>query len=406
MVAIAQGKVILPQLCSGQTQGEKIRRIYFDHAATTPLDPLVLEEMRPYFLEKYGNASSLHTFGTEAHVAMEEARRRVAAIVKATPEELIFTGSGTESDNLAIQGIAAHHRDCHIVTSAIEHPAVMNTCKHLEMLGHEVTYVPVTSEGVVSPEQVSSAMREGTRLVTIMHSNNEIGTIQPIEEIGKIAREAGAIFHTDATQSAGKVELDVGRLGVDLLSMSAHKLYGPKGVGALYVRKGVKLQPLTHGGGHEKGLRPSTENIPGIVGFGKAAELAAQRMDTDVTRIRQMRDKITDGTLGSIKEAYLNGHHMLRLPNLANFRFKYIEGESLLLHLDMVGIAASTGSACSSKSLKASHVLLALGLEHQDVHGSLRVSLGRGNTDEDADVFLRELPPIVEKLRRMSPLWK
>jgi cysteine desulfurase len=281
---------------------------------------------------------------------------------------------------------------------------VLSTVKYLETLGHEATYLPVDSEGIVRLEDVEKAIRPNTKLISIMHANNEIGTIQPVEEIGKIAEERGVTFHTDAIQTASKVPLDVGKMGVGFLSISAHKIYGPKGVGMLYMRKGVKIQQLMFGGSHEKGLRPSTSNVPGIAGFGKAAELAVQRLDSDVPRVAKLRDRLIDGTLGSIKDTFLTGHRTKRLPNLASFRFRFIEGEGLLLHLDMAGIAASTGSACSSKSLKASHVLLALGLPQEEVHGSLRVSLGRGNTDADVDYYLKELPPIVEKLRKMSPL--
>jgi cysteine desulfurase len=383
-----------------------MRRTYLDHAATTPMDPLVLQEMMPYFIDKFGNSSSIHSYGQEAKDAIETARARVAKLIGASPEEIYFTSGGTEANNMAVLGTAhlKENRGCHIITSAIEHPAVLSTVKHLETLGFEATYIPVDSEGIIRLADVEKALRPNTKLITVMHANNEIGTVQPVEEIGKLANERGVAFHTDAIQTASKVPLDVRNLRADFLSISAHKIYGPKGVGMLYMRKGAKIQQLMFGGSHEKGLRPSTSNVPGIAGFGKAAELAAQRLEVDVPRIMRLRERIIDGTLGSIKETYLTGHRTKRLPNLASFRFRFIEGEGMLLHLDMAGIAASTGSACSSKSLKASHVLLALGLPQEEVHGSLRVSLGRGNTDEDADYFLMEMPPIVEKLRKMSPL--
>jgi cysteine desulfurase len=383
-----------------------MRRTYLDHAATTPTDPLVLQEMMPYFKEVFGNSSSIHSYGQEAKGALDVARGRVAKLVGASPDEIYFTSGGTESNNMAILGTAnlKENKGCHIITTAIEHPAVLSTVKYLETLGFEATYLPVDSDGLVSPGDVEKAVRPNTRLISVMHANNEIGTVQPIEQIGRLAKERGVAFHTDAIQTASKLPLDVGRMGVDFMSISAHKIYGPKGVGMLFMRKGARIQQLMFGGSHEKGLRPSTSNVPGIAGFGKAAELAVQRMDSDVPRITKMRDRVIDGTLSSIKDSFLTGHRTKRLPNMASFRFRFIEGESMLLHLDMAGIAASTGSACSSKSLKASHVLLALGLPQEEVHGSLRLSLGRGNTDEDVDHYLKEMPPIVEKLRKMSPL--
>ncbi|MEW5937395.1 MAG: cysteine desulfurase family protein [Candidatus Thermoplasmatota archaeon] len=381
-----------------------MRRIYFDHAATTPVDPLVVEEMLPYLTERYGNASSIHAMGQEARAAVEEARMKVAALVGAEPEEIIFTAGGTESDNLAIKGIAFKAGKGHIVTSTIEHPAVLNTCKYLETKGFEVTYVPVDRNGLISPADIAASLRRDTILITIIHSSNEIGTIQPIEEIGRIAAEGGVPLHTDAVQSAGKLPLDAKRMGASFVSITAHKLHGPKGVGALFVKKGMKLEPITHGGGHEHGLRSSTENTPGIVGFGKAAEIALQRMDTDIPGIQRLRDRMIDGVLSAIPHSYLNGHRVRRLPNNAHFRFSYIEGESLLLRLDSLGIEASTGSACSSKSLQPSHVLLAIGLAQEEVHGSLRCTLGRGNTGDEVDYFLEQLPGVVERLRNISPL--
>jgi len=380
-------------------------RVYLDHAATTPVDEKVLEEMLPYFTKKYGNASSLHSFGREARDAIERSRERVAQLIGAESEEIIFTAGGTESDNIAIKGIAFREGKGHIITSQIEHPAVMATCQHLEKKGFDVTYLPVDKYGMVSPEDVENAIRDDTILITIMHANNEIGTVEPIEEIAKIARENEIVFHTDAVQSVGKIPVNVKRIGMDMLSISAHKIYGPKGVGALYIKKGTKIEAIIHGGGHEKGLRPSTENVPGIVGLGKACELAEKRMEEDMKRMQRLRDKLIKGVL-EIEESYLNGHPEKRLPNNAHFRFAAVEGESLILSLDDKGIAGSTGSACSSKKLKPSHVLMAIGLNEVQAHGSLRLTLGRENTEEEIDYVIEVLPPILEKLRAMSPLWK
>ena len=380
-------------------------RVYLDHAATTPVDEKVLEEMLPYFTKKYGNASSLHSFGREARDAIERSRERVAELIGAESEEIIFTAGGTESDNIAIKGIAFREGKGHIITSQIEHPAVMATCQHLEKKGFDVTYTPVDKYGMVSPEDVENAIRDDTILITIMHANNEIGTVEPIEEIAKIARENEIVFHTDAVQSVGKIPVNVKRIGMDMLSISAHKIYGPKGVGALYIKKGTKIEAIIHGGGHEKGLRPSTENVPGIVGLGKACELAEKRMEEDMKRMQRLRDRLIKGVL-EIEESYLNGHPEKRLPNNAHFRFAAVEGESLILSLDDKGIAGSTGSACSSKKLKPSHVLMAIGLNEVQAHGSLRLTLGRENTEEEIDYVIEVLPPILEKLRAMSPLWK
>ncbi|MCD6147005.1 MAG: cysteine desulfurase NifS [Thermoplasmata archaeon] len=380
-------------------------RVYLDHAATTPVDEKVLEEMLPYFTKKYGNASSLHSFGREARDAIERSRERVAELIGAESEEIIFTAGGTESDNIAIKGIAFRKGKGHIITSQIEHPAVMATCQHLEKKGFDVTYLPVDKYGMVSPEDVENAIRDDTILITIMHANNEIGTVEPIEEIAKIARENEIVFHTDAVQSVGKIPVNVKRIGMDMLSISAHKIYGPKGVGALYIKKGTKIEAIIHGGGHEKGLRPSTENVPGIVGLGKACELAEKRMEEDMKRMQRLRDKLIKSVL-EIEESYLNGHPEKRLPNNAHFRFAAVEGESLILSLDDKGIAGSTGSACSSKKLKPSHVLMAIGLNEVQAHGSLRLTLGRENTEEEIDYVIEVLPPILEKLRAMSPLWK
>lgn len=380
-------------------------KIYLDNAATTPVDREVIEEMLPYFTQKYGNASSLHSFGREARDAIERSRERVAELIGAKSEEIIFTAGGTESDNIAIKGIAFRKGKGHIITSQIEHPAVMATCQHLERKGFDVTYLPVDRYGMVNPEDVENAIRDDTILLTIMHANNEIGTIEPIEQIARIAKERGIPFHTDAVQSVGKIPVDVSKLDVDMLSISSHKIYGPKGVGALFIKEGLSLEPVMHGGGHEKGLRPSTENVPGIVGLGKACELAESRMEEDMKNMIRLRNKLVEGVL-EIEESYLNGHPEKRLPNNAHFRFEAVEGESLLLSLDDKGIAGSTGSACSSKKLKPSHVLLAIGLNEVQAHGSLRLTLGRENTEEEIDYVIETLPEIVEKLRAMSPLWK
>ncbi len=379
-------------------------RVYLDHAATTPVDEEVLEAMQDFFSKKFGNASSLHSWGREAREALEESREKVAKLINADANEIIFTGSGTESDNLAIKGIAYKHGKGHIITSRIEHPAVLETCKYLEKKGFDVTYLPVDKYGLVDPEKVEEAIRDDTILITIMHANNEIGTIEPIEEIGKIAKKHAIPFHTDAVQSVGKIDVDVKKLNVDLLSMSSHKIYGPKGVGALFIKHGIKIEPILHGGGHEYGLRSSTENVAGIVGFAKACELAKKRLHEDAEKTRKLRDKIIKEVL-KIEESYLTGHPEKRLPNNASFYFKGIEGESLVLMLDAKGIATSTGSACSSKKLQASHVLLAIGVKPEDAHGSLRVTLGRENNEEEIDYFLEVLPQVVNELRKISPLW-
>ncbi|MFW6121356.1 MAG: cysteine desulfurase NifS [Petrotogales bacterium] len=388
-----------------------MKRIYMDHAATTPVDRKVVDAMYPYFTIFYGNASSLHSFGTEAHDALNNARHHVANILNAQNEEIIFTSSGTESDNIAIKGVAyknKHKRDTggpHIITSAVEHPAVLETCKHLEKQGFMVEYVPVDEYGVVKIDELEQLISDDTFLISIMYANNEIGTIEPIEEIGRIARENNIVFHTDAVQAVGKLFIDVNKLNIDLLSVSAHKMYGPKGVGALFIRKGIKIQPMVHGGGHERGLRSSTENIPGIVGLGKACELAQHRMGKDIRHIKKLRDKLIKEVL-EIEECYFNGHPEKRLVNNAHFHFTGIEGESLVLSLNDKGIAASTGSACSSKKLEPSHVLLAIGLDPEQAHGSLRLTLGRENTEEEVKYATEMLPGVVDRLREMSPLWE
>lgn len=387
---------------------EQQKRIYMDHAATTRVDPTVVDAMLPYFTQHFGNASSLHAFGREAYNAMETARSKVAKLIGAEKDEVIFTAGGTESDNMAVKGIAFRNRSKgkHIITTKIEHPAIMETCSYIETVGFRVTYLPVDSSGLTDLSELEKAVTKDTILITIQHANNEIGTIQNIEAIGKIAEEKNVRFHTDAVQSVGKIPVDVKKARVDLLSMASHKFHGPKGVGALYIRKGVVLDPLVHGGGQEKGLRSSTENIPGIVGMGKAAEIAGNQLVPDGQRVSAMRDKIICKVLEEIPLSYLNGHPTQRLPNNASFRFDGVEGESLALSLDNKGIAASTGSACSSKKLKPSHVLLAIGLNEVQAHGSLRLTLGRENTDEEVGYVLEVLPEVVSKMRAISPLWK
>ncbi len=383
------------------------KKIYFDHAATTPLDEEVLEAMRPYFSEKFGNASSLHKFGREAKEALEKSREKVARVINAAPEEIYFTSGGTESDNLAIKGVAFKNRKekNHLVTSKIEHHAVLHTCQHLEKNGFKVDYLPVDKEGVVRVSELEEKITPNTSLISVMHANNEIGTIQPLEEIGKIAHEKEIYFHTDAVQTIGKIPVDVNKLGVDLLTISAHKIYGPKGVGALYVRKGTKIETIAHGGGHEKGLRSGTENIPGVVGLGKAMELAEKGMEKGGSeKLEKMRDKIIKGVLGNTEKVRLNGHPKLRLPNNANFSFYGIEGEALVLKLDSYGIATSTGSACASASLEPSYVLIAIGLKPEDAHGSLRITLGKGNNLGEIDYFLEVLPKVIDELREISML--
>ena len=385
-----------------------MKRIYIDHSATTPVAPEVLEAMLPYFGDKFGNSSSLHSFGLEAKEALEESREKVAALLGAQPEEIIFTSGGTESDNLALKGIGYRSKEKgkgnHIITSSIEHPAILETCRKLETQGFDVTYLPVTKEGLVDPGTLESAIRKETALISVMHANNEIGTIQPLKEIGKIAAEKDVFFHTDAVQTAGKIPIDVNDMGLDLLSISAHKLYGPKGVGALYVRKGTRLDSIVQGGGHERGLRSGTENVAGIVGLARAADLASQEMASEAKRLTGLRDKLARMVLDSVKESWINGTMEKRLPGNLNFGFRYVEGESLLLFLDSMGIAVSTGSACSSKKLEPSHVLLSLGLKAEECHGSLRITMGRSNTEEDVDYVARSITEAVERFRSISAL--
>ena len=379
-------------------------KVYLDNSATTKTDPEVVEAMLPYFTDKYGNASSLHSFGREARKDLEKAREVIAKKINAEPEEIIFTSGGSESDNLAIKGIAYANKDKgnHIITSKIEHHAVLETCERLEKEGFNVTYVGVDKEGIIGLDELKKAITDKTILITIMHANNEIGTIQPIEEIGKIARENNIYFHSDAVQSLTKVPIDVKKSDIDLMSFSAHKIHGPKGIGALYVKKGTKIDKQIDGGSHEFKLRAGTENVSGAVGFAKAVEIAKEE---DIKYMSKLRDKLAKGLL-KIPDTIYNGSKIKRLCNNANIIFKFIEGESMLLHLDMEGIAVSTGSACSSQSLEPSHVLTAIGLHKAVAHGSIRFSLSKYNTEEEVDHVLENVPGIVKKLREISPLVK
>lgn len=386
-----------------------MRRIYMDHAATTPVDPRVVEEMLPYLTEKFGNPSSLHSFGREVKATMEEARAEVARLLGAAdPSEIVFTAGGSEADNLALKGVAYALREKgrHIITSSIEHHAVYDAVRHLEKEGFRATYLPVDADGLVDPEELRAAITGETILVSIMHANNEVGTIEPIAELAAVARERGVLFHTDAVQTVGSIPVDVRALGVDLLSLSAHKFYGPKGVGALYVRRGVRMVPLIHGGGQERKRRAGTENTAGIVGLAAALRYAVADLPERAARLTALRDRLIDGVLAAIPHVRLNGHRTKRLPGNANFSVEFVEGESMLLNLDLAGIAASSGSACTSGSLEPSHVLLSMGLPHEVAHGSLRLTLGRENTAEDVDRVLEILPGIVERLRAMSPLYE
>ena len=381
-------------------------RIYLDNAATTAVSPEVLTAMLPYFTECYGNPSSIHSTGRDAHKAVDAARRQVAAAINADPAEIYFTAGGSESDNWAIKGTAFAKRDKgnHIITTAIEHHAVLHTCQWLEKQGFEVTYLPVDENGLVSVEDVEKAITDRTILISVMAANNEIGTIEPIAEIGALARSRGILFHTDAVQAVGAIPLDVKAMNIDMLSMSGHKFHGPKGIGALYIRKGVRLDTLIAGGAQERGKRAGTENLPGIVGIGKAIEIATRDMEANAARMTRLRDKLIHGILEEIPDVRLNGHPTLRLPNNVNVSVRYIEGEALLLRLDLAGIAGSSGSACTSGSLDPSHVLLAIGLPHEIAHGSLRLTLGTDTTEADIDEVLDKLPGIVKNLRDMSVL--
>ncbi len=383
-------------------------KIYFDNAATTPVRKEVYEEILPYFMQYYGNASSVYTIARESKKALEKAREQVAKVLNAEPSEIYFTAGGSESDNMALKGVAEalEKKGKHIITTKIEHHAILHTCEYLEERGFEVTYLPVDEYGKISLEELKKAIRNDTILISVMFANNEIGTIQPIAEIGAIAKERGIYFHTDAVQAVGHVKIDVQKMNIDLLSLSGHKLCGPKGIGAIYIRKGVNIKPLIHGGAQEKRRRAGTENIAGIVGLGKAIELAEKEMEENTKKLIYLRDKLIHGILEKIPYSKLNGHPTDRLPGNCNVSFEFIEGESMLLLLDSKGIAASSGSACTSGSLDPSHVLLAIGLPHEKAHGSLRLTLEYYNTEEEVDKVLKELPDIVSRLREMSPLYE
>ena len=387
------------------TQASNRKRVYFDHSATTNVLPEVHEGMIPYFLQKFGNASTLHSYGREAKAALEDARKKIAGVINCEPQEIVFTSGGTEANNLAIKGVAMYKGKMkgHLITSRVEHHAVLEPLDWLKRFGFEVTVLPVSSEGLVDPGEIEKAIRNDTVLITIMMANNEIGTIQPYKEVGKIALSHGIPYHTDAVQAIGKMPVDVKADNIDLLSLSAHKFHGPKGVGALYVKRGTKIEPIIHGGGQERGLRSYTENVPGAVGLGIAADIAKREMDKTCAKMKSLRDKMLREVPQLVSRSYVNGSVTKRLVNNAHFRFDFIEGEGLILQLDFKGIAASTGSACSTGSLEPSHVLLALGLTHEQAHGSLRVTLGRENTEEEVDYFLTVLPEVVSKLRQISP---
>jgi cysteine desulfurase len=384
-----------------------MRKIYMDYASTTPVDPRVLKAMEPYFNKEFGNTMSVHSAGRVVKAALEKAREKVSSLMRADSKELIFTGSATESNNFALKGIAFANRKKgnHIIVSSIEHDCILEASHWLEKQGFKITYLPVDKYGLVDPKEVENSITKDTILVSVMHANNEIGTIESIEEIGKICREKDVYFHSDAVQSFGKIPIDVKKMNIDLLTVNAHKMYGPQGVGALFIRKGVNIDPLLHGGGHEFGLRSSTTNVPGVVGFGAAADLRKKEMSDEAKKLTKLRDKLINGVL-KIENSHLNGHPTKRLPNNANFWFAFIEGEALVLHLDMKGVEASTGSACSSSSLEPSHVLTAIGLKHEQAHGSLRLSLGKYNTESDIDYVLEVLPSIVKNLRVISPFKK
>jgi len=386
-----------------------MKRIYLDHNATTPVDAAVLEAMLPFLSAEYGNASSIHTFGQRARAAVETAREQVAVLVNARPQEIVFTSGGTESDNHGIFGIVeplpGANPAPHVITSSIEHEAVLNTCQAMEKRGASVTYLPVTGAGLIAIEDLRSAIRAETKLITVMHANNELGTVQPLEQIGQIAAEREIYFHTDAVQSAGKIPIDVQALQLDLLSISAHKLYGPKGVGALYVRGGTQLRQFLYGGHHQRGFRPGTENVAGIVGLGKAAEIARTSRQEDTARVSALRNKLEEGLLARIADCRANGSPALRTPNTSNITFTGIEGEALVIALDLKGLACSTGAACSSGAVEPSHVLTAIGLPSADARASIRFSLGRHTTAEEIDAALEIVPAAVAQLRKLSPVY-
>jgi cysteine desulfurase len=385
-----------------------MKRIYFDHNATTPLAPEVLAAMMPYLTAEYGNASSIHAYGQNARGAVEQARSSVAALVGAPAADIMFTSGGTESNNHAILGAVATvpGETKHVITSAIEHVAVLDPCRALAKCGIDLTVLPVDREGLVNPEDVRNAIRPETVLITLMLANNEIGTMEPIEEIGKITAEKGIVFHTDAVQAAGKIPIDVDKLGVDLLSISAHKFCGPKGVGALYIRKGTQLAPLMYGGHSERDRRPGTEDVAAIAGMGKAAELALRGLRIESERVGSLRDRLERGLLDRVPHSWVNGARAPRVPNTSNLTFPFIEGESMVIALDLKGIACSTGAACSSGAVEPSHVLMALGLAPEDARATLRLSLGHQTTEDEIDFALAAIPPVIERLRRLSPTYK
>lgn len=382
-----------------------MKKIYLDHAATTPVDPEVLHEMLPYFSQSYGNPSSIHSLGQEARTAIDKSRAKVAALIDARSDEIVFTSGGTEADNLAIIGTAcaSETKGNHIITTQIEHHAVLEACKSLQSRGFRTTFVPVDRYGMVDPDAIRRAITARTILISVMHANNEVGAIQPITEIGRVAREKGILFHTDAVQTTGHIPVNANELGVDLLAISAHKLYGPKGVGALYVRHGTRIASFMHGGGQERGLRSSTENVPGIVGFGKAAEIALREVEDEGRNLVRLRDLLIQGLLDRIDRIYLNGHTTERLPNNVNVSVEFVEGEALALNLDLEGVAVSTGSACSSTDMEPSHVLAAMAIPAALARGSLRFTLGKGTTEQEIQRVLEVLPPIVSRLRAVSP---
>ncbi len=380
------------------------KNIYLDYSATTPVDKRVVKAMLPYFTKKFGNTMSLHSFGEEAKIILEKSRKTIADIIKAKSNEIIFTGSATESNNFALKGIAFANKDKgkHIIISSIEHPCIIETAGWLEKQGFKITKLKVDKYGLVSPLDVKKLIKKDTILVSVIHASNEIGTIQPIEKIGKICKDKKVYFHTDAVQSFGKIPIDVNKMNIDLLTISSHKIYVPKGSACLFIKQGIKIEPLLHGGGQEKNLRGSTINIPAIAGFAKAAEICEEEMEKENKRLTKLRDKLIKQVL-KIKNVYLNGHPEKRLSNNTNFSFSFIEGESLIIQLDSNGIAVSTGSACASSKLEASHVLLAIGLKPEQAHGSLRISLGRYTKEKDIDYLIKILPKIVKNLRKISP---
>jgi cysteine desulfurase len=394
-----------------------MERVYLDFNATTPVDPAVLDAMLPYFSAEFGNAASIHTPGQQARAAVETAREQVAALIAARPQEIVFTSGGTESDNHAIFGVVGQaflpvssstnvKSRPHLITSFVEHEAVLNACQALEKQGVDVTYLPVDQDGLIDLENLRGALRPETVLITIMHANNELGTVQPLEQIGSIAKEADVYLHTDAVQSAGKIPIDVNQFLLDLLSLSGHKLYAPKGIGALYIRGGTRLRQLLYGGHHQRGFRPGTENVAGIVGFGKAAEIARNSLANDARRLGALRNQLEHGLLHRVPHSRINGGHAPRTPNTANLVFPGVEGEALLIALDLKGLACSTGAACSSGAVEPSHVLTAIGMSAEDARASLRFSLGRHTTQADIDFALRVVPAAVEQLRELSPTYR